>query len=77
MNRAVVLDEQQAKAIREWLNAHNKSLIADVTLMMQAAVLRVVDGAIMSSAEREDQVHPDRNLHNSKISSTKSTCWHL
>lgn len=41
MNRAVVLDEQQAKAIREWLNAHNKSLIADVTLMMQAAVLRV------------------------------------
>lgn len=41
LNRAVVLDEQQAKAIREWLNAHNKSLIADVTLMMQAAVLRV------------------------------------
>ena len=43
LNRAVVLDEQQAKAIREWLNAHNKSLIADVSLIMQAAVLRVGD----------------------------------
>ena len=47
LNRAVVLDEQQAKAIREWLNAHNKSLIADVTLMMQAAVLRVGDAVAL------------------------------
>lgn len=47
MNRAVVLDEQQAKAIREWLNAHNKSLIADVSLIMQAAVLRVGDAVAL------------------------------
>ena len=42
-----MLDEQQAKVIREWLNAHNKSLIADVTLMMQAAVLRVGDAVAL------------------------------
>ncbi|QDE47662.1 integrase [Enterobacter hormaechei] len=47
LNRAVVLDEQQAKAIREWLNAHNKSLIADVSLIMQAAVLRVGDAVAL------------------------------
>lgn len=34
---------REAKAIRKWLNAHNKSLIADVTLMMQATILRVGD----------------------------------
>ncbi|MHA1057035.1 site-specific integrase [Enterobacter mori] len=30
-----------------WVNAHNKSLIADVTLMMQAAVLRVGDAIVL------------------------------
>lgn len=34
--------------------------------------LCVVNGAIVSSAEREDQAHPDRNLHDFEISPTKS-----
>lgn len=36
------------------------------------SLLCVVDGAIVSTAEREDQAHPDRNLHDFEISSTNS-----
>ena len=41
-------------------------------MIKNKAVLCVVNGAIASSAEREDQAPPDPNLHDFEISSTKS-----
>ncbi|MDV5238147.1 tyrosine-type recombinase/integrase [Leclercia adecarboxylata] len=69
MNTAVVLNEKQAKQIREWLCNNGQQLIADVCLMMQGGVLRVSTALSLTFA---DVVNGEIDVTESKTGKRKA-----